>query len=182
MTPRGAQEVLIIEDDQKIAAAAERCLLGIGLSPRVLRGRDLVSVFEHHDPALLIVAAEVTISYYGRQLDGLAVLREVRARGTLPGILLIGLGSATLVGQLSPHESFVMKPFADEQLRHTVQGLLRSPGRRSSRLGRRPSTRCSRSRTSWLKQGSCRLTRRPPFRISRRSTRCPSAKPKSSRR
>lgn len=127
-------QVLVVEDDQRIAASIRRALAYEGYSVAVAHsGTDGLAHASTNPPDLLILDLMLP------GLDGLEVCRRLREAGDEYPILMLTArdGISDRVGGLDAGaDDYLVKPFAYEELLARVRALLRrvEPGGRRERL------------------------------------------------
>ena len=126
-------QILVVEDEAKVARALERGLTaeGYGVSVAATGGEAL----EHVD-ARAFDAILLDLMLPG--LDGFAVLKEVRERGLTTPVLVLTARDAVedrVRGLDTGADDYLVKPFAFAELLARVRALLRrGPGEESLRL------------------------------------------------
>ena len=115
--------ILIIEDEPDIASFLDRGLAAAGHTPMVVGdGREGSAIAR--DAAIDLVLLDLGLP----GLDGMSVLRQIRARGDeLPVIILTARDEldATLAGFEGGANDYVTKPFSIRELLARVRALLR---------------------------------------------------------
>ncbi len=119
-------KILIIEDDAKTANAVRTGLRGEGYEAAVARtGED--GVLQFHCSSFDLVLLDWMLP--GR--DGLAIVRELRARGAKTPVLLLTARDAVedrVLGLDSGADDYLVKPFAFAELLARIRVLLRRAG------------------------------------------------------
>jgi len=119
-------KILIIEDDAKTAHAVRTGLRGEGYEAAVARtGED--GVFQLHSANFDLVLLDWMLP--GR--DGIAIVRELRARGAKTPVLLLTARDAVedrVLGLDSGADDYLVKPFAFAELLARIRVLLRRAG------------------------------------------------------
>jgi DNA-binding response OmpR family regulator len=124
MTPHAAPPMLamVADDDEDILTLVSITLRRAGFDVVCARdGEEAVRLVEETRPALVVLDVMMP------KLDGLAVTRELRARGVTAPILLV---TASVQERHREHgleagaDAFVRKPFSPAELRHHVAALL----------------------------------------------------------
>jgi len=113
--------ILVVDDDPKIVRLVRAYLEREGF-PVVDadNGRTALTALERHDPALVIL--DVLLP----ELDGLAVTRALRDRGSTPVVMLSARGATAdrIAGLSSGADDYVVKPFSPAELVLRVKRVL----------------------------------------------------------
>lgn len=120
MTP--AQEVLIVEDEPKLAALLQDYLHAAGFSTRVIEdGREVVRAVRAAPPALLLL----DLMLPGR--DGLEICRELRGFTRLPIIMMTARVEEIdrLLGLELGADDYICKPYSPREVVARVKAVLR---------------------------------------------------------
>lgn len=120
MTP--AREVLIVEDEPKLAALLQDYLHAAGFSTRVIRdGREVVPAVRTAPPALLLL----DLMLPGR--DGLDICRELRGFTRLPIIMMTARVEEIdrLLGLELGADDYICKPYSPREVVARVKAVLR---------------------------------------------------------
>ncbi|GGF87552.1 DNA-binding response regulator [Paenibacillus albidus] len=115
--------ILVIEDDMEIAGLLERYLLKEGMEcVRVANGIEAPSAFEQKGPFQLIL---LDLMLPG--LDGLEVLRRIRAHSHVPVMIMTAKGEETdkIIGLGIGADDYMIKPFSVFELIARVKALVR---------------------------------------------------------
>jgi PAS domain S-box-containing protein len=121
---RGAQQVLVVDDDEQIRAVAVRQLTSLGY--RVIAapgGAEALELLQHvPDVDLLFVDVMMPNSMGGREV-------AERAKSLRPGLKVLfasGYFEGALVdrGEIAPSEAFLVKPYRKKDLAEKVQQVL----------------------------------------------------------
>jgi len=116
-------QILIVEDESKLACALQQGLAEEGFSAAVaLSGEDALAWLERNNADLLLL--DVMLS----KRNGLSVLREMRREGyKTPVLLLTALDSVEdrVLGLDAGADDYLVKPFAFPELLARVRALLR---------------------------------------------------------
>jgi DNA-binding response OmpR family regulator len=116
-------QILIVEDESKLACALQQGLAEEGFSAAVaLSGEDALAWLERNTADLLLL--DVMLS----KRNGLSVLREMRREGyKTPVLLLTALDSVEdrVLGLDAGADDYLVKPFAFPELLARVRALLR---------------------------------------------------------
>ncbi len=119
-------KILIIEDDTKTANAVRTGLRGEGYEAAVARtGED--GVLQLHSSSFDLVLLDWMLP--GR--DGIAIVKELRARGAKTPVLLLTARDAVedrVLGLDSGADDYLVKPFAFAELLARIRVLLRRAG------------------------------------------------------
>ena len=115
-------EILIVEDDRKIAALAAKNLEAAGY--RCVQSHDgesAVQDFERQNPALVVLDIMLP------RLDGLEVLRRIRRNSTVPVLMLTARAdeSDKVLGFEVGADDYLTKPFSPREFVARVRALLR---------------------------------------------------------
>jgi len=124
-TMGGRPSVLVVEDDNRIAAALRRALIYEGYDVE-LAGDGRLALTRARDRLPDLVILDLMLP----EIDGLEVCRRLRADGDLPILMLTARdGTADrVVGLDSGADDYLIKPFAYEELLARVRALLRRRG------------------------------------------------------
>jgi DNA-binding response OmpR family regulator len=115
--------VVVVEDDDHIAELLELYLSQASFRvERAVTGADGLALIARCRPALAVV----DIGLPGR-VDGLEVCRQVRARSSVPIVMLTARGDETdrVVGLELGADDYVTKPFSPRELVARVKAILR---------------------------------------------------------
>jgi len=117
--------ILVVDDDEKIAAAIRRALIFEGYE--VDTANDGVAALRRmRDQAPDLVILDVMMP----EMDGMEVCRRIRAEGPTP-VLMLTAKDATedrVLGLDSGADDYVVKPFSYDELHARVRALLRRSG------------------------------------------------------
>ena len=118
-------KLLLVEDDKEVAAYVKRALSEAGHT---------IDVAGHGRDGLLLAAAEpydvMVLDRMLPQIDGLSILRTIRASGVkTPVLLLTALGGIDdrVEGLEAGADDYLVKPFAITELLARVNALARRP-------------------------------------------------------
>ena len=125
--------ILVVEDDDNIAALLGRELRGLGHTVDAVRyAEDALFAARANDYALMIVDLGLPDG------DGLDLVREMRRRSVEAPILMLTARRRVedrVIGLTSGADDYLVKPFAVPEVRARVTALLRRPSRlRGSRI------------------------------------------------
>jgi DNA-binding response OmpR family regulator len=116
-------QILIIEDESKLAGAIQQGLMEEGYAADVaLSGEDALKILERASPDLVLLDVMLP------KRNGLSVLRELRRDGLrIPVLLLTALDSVQdrVLGLDAGADDYLVKPFAFPELLARVRALLR---------------------------------------------------------
>ncbi len=124
-TPTPGQSVLLVEDSATLATAYGRILTGAGFDVRTVSSG--AQALEELDRLPSVIALDLGLP----DMDGMAILREVRSRGSSAGVVVItgnaSLGTAITAMREGAYD-YLVKPFNAERLATTVRGaMVRAP-------------------------------------------------------
>lgn len=115
--------VLLVEDDVVLADGISRILMGSGLAVDVVHsGSDADAILKHDNVALVVLDIGLP------SMDGLEVVRRMRARGSsIPVLLLTARDSIQdrVHGLELGADDYLVKPFASPELVARIKALLR---------------------------------------------------------
>ncbi len=117
--------ILVVDDDEKIVRLVRTYLEREGFAVIAARdGQTALDAIASRDPALVILDLMIP------EIDGLAVLRAVRRRGTTPVIILSAKGTVAdrIEGLESGADDYVPKPFSPAELVLRVKRVLERTG------------------------------------------------------
>jgi two-component system response regulator BaeR len=120
-----AQDILVVEDEPKLAALLAEYLQAAGFSTRVLAdGNAVVPEVRADPPALLLL----DLMLPGR--DGLAICRELRSFTQLPVIMVTARVEEIdrLLGLELGADDYICKPFSPREVVARVKAVLRRQG------------------------------------------------------
>ena len=115
-------KILLVEDTLDLARAIQRDLEAEGYSVfHAVDGLLALRLFEQHDPDALI------LDWMLPKMDGLEVLRQVRARSALPVLMLTARSAEfdRVLGLEVGADDYLVKPFSMRELIARVRALLR---------------------------------------------------------
>ena len=119
--------ILVVEDDDNIAALLGRELRGLGHTVDAVRyAEDALFAARANDYALMIVDLGLPDG------DGLDLVREMRRRSVEAPILMLTARRRVedrVIGLTSGADDYLVKPFAVPEMRARVTALLRRPSR-----------------------------------------------------
>ena len=121
-----AKRILVIEDDEKIADFLRRGLIYDGFQVEVAPDGEMGLIAARDRPPDVVI-----LDWMLPGLDGLEVLRRLRAAGDLPILMLTAKDSVSdrVTGLSEGADDYLVKPFYFEELLARIRVLLR---RRSS--------------------------------------------------
>jgi two-component system response regulator MprA len=117
--------ILVVEDDERLAATLERVLVAEGHVVEVTGdGLDGVRRAREHPPDLVVLDVMLP------GMDGIGVCRRLRETAQFPILLLTALGGTEerVRGLDSGADDYLVKPFAYQELLARVRALLRRTG------------------------------------------------------
>ncbi len=147
----GAQHVLVVDDDPTVSEIVtgylERAGFGVDLAAD---GPGALAAAGARWPDLVVLDLMLP------GMDGLAVCRELRARGPVPVIMLTARADEEdrILGLEIGADDYVTKPFSPRELVLRVESVLR---RSALAAGRGPSRscRCGRRAWRWIRGPAC---------------------------
>lgn len=122
-------QILVVDDDEMIAASVRRALVYEGYAVVVANdGAEALRVARDHQPDLMILDVMMP------EIDGIEVCRRIREDGDVPVLMLTARDTVAdrVLGLDSGADDYLVKPFAYEELLARVRSLLRrrEPGAR----------------------------------------------------
>lgn len=115
--------VLLVDDDQRLAAALTRALTRYGVTVRhVTEGRSVLGALNGMEFVLLDLSLP--------DMDGIQVCRTIRAESEIPIIMLTGRGGVEerVLGLQAGADDYVVKPFNLIELMARIQAVCRRRG------------------------------------------------------
>ncbi len=115
-------KILLIEDTRELALSIQRELTRDGHTVRLaFDGEEGLALFRKYPPDLLI------LDWMLPGLDGLSVLRQIRAESEAPVLMLSARGEAVdrVIGLEVGADDYLAKPFSPRELLARVHALLR---------------------------------------------------------
>ncbi|MFN8522722.1 MAG: response regulator transcription factor [Chloroflexota bacterium] len=116
------ERLLLVDDDPRVLSSVARRLAFEGfVVDTASDGRQALSVAERTPPDVVVLDVMMP------GLDGLAVARELRKRGTVPILMLTARDAVSdkVAGFKSGVDDYLVKPFAFDELMVRIQALLR---------------------------------------------------------
>jgi nitrogen-specific signal transduction histidine kinase/ActR/RegA family two-component response regulator len=121
---RGAETILVVEDDPGVRGATRRFLEGYGYTVlEASHGQEALRIFQaHHEPIDLLIADVVMPGMSGRELGE----RVASLRPALPVLYVSGYTDSAIIrhGLAEATITLLQKPFTAEALAHKVRELL----------------------------------------------------------
>ncbi|MCE7937681.1 DNA-binding response regulator [bacterium] len=117
-----AEQILVVEDDERIASMLRRGLIFEGYEVRVAHtGTDGLAMARERLPDLVI------LDWMLPELDGVEVCRRLRSASTVPIMMLTAKEAVPdrVTGLDAGADDYVSKPFAFEELLARIRALLR---------------------------------------------------------
>ena len=127
--------ILVVEDDERIAATVRRALVYEGYQVDVAHdGAEALVEVERGQPDLIVLDLMLP------KVDGMEVCRQVRASSDVPVLMLTARDSIAdrVAGLDAGADDYLVKPFAHDELLARVRSLLRRrlpQGREVIRIG-----------------------------------------------
>ena len=116
------QKILIVDDDVNIAELISLYLTKECYDTRMVHdGEEALAVYEQYEPNLILLDLMLP------GIDGYQVCREIRAKATLPIIMLSAKGEIfdKVLGLVLGADDYIMKPFDSKELVARVKAVLR---------------------------------------------------------
>ncbi len=116
------QRILVVDDEPAILEVVQKYLAREGFQVGTARdGEAAVTVFNSHPPDLVVLDLMLP------RLDGLEVLRRMRASGPVPVIMLTAKGEEAdrIVGLELGADDYLTKPFSPRELVARIKAVLR---------------------------------------------------------
>jgi two-component system, response regulator PdtaR len=121
--------ILIVEDDYIVAMELRFRLLDLEhtVSAVVSSGLDAISKAAQLSPDLILMDIKLR-----GDMDGLEAARQIRARADIPIVFLTAYSDASTVRRIQAADpcGYIVKPFAEEELRATIAVALQWRGTR----------------------------------------------------
>lgn len=118
----GKQKILIVDDDENIAELISLYLTKECFDTKIVyNGEDALSAFGTYQPNLILLDLMLP------GIDGYQVCREVRARSSVPVIMLSAKGEVfdKVLGLELGADDYIMKPFDSKEMVARVRAVLR---------------------------------------------------------
>ncbi len=133
------QSVLVVDDEPRIVEVVQKYLAREGFQVATARdGEAALATFSAHNPDLIVLDLMLP------KVDGLEVFRRLRAKSSVPVIMLTAKGEETdrIVGLELGADDYITKPFSPRELVARVKAVLRRASAGSILdTGERPITR-----------------------------------------
>lgn len=118
----GKQKILIVDDDENIAELISLYLTKECFDTKIVyNGEDALTAFDAYQPNLILLDLMLP------GIDGYQVCREVRARSSVPVIMLSAKGEVfdKVLGLELGADDYIMKPFDSKEMVARVRAVLR---------------------------------------------------------
>jgi DNA-binding response OmpR family regulator len=133
------QRVLVVDDEPRILEVVQKYLVREGFNVATARdGESALTTFSAQNPDLIVLDLMLP------KVDGLEVFRRLRAKSSVPVIMLTAKGEETdrVVGLELGADDYITKPFSPRELVARVKAVLRRATAGSMLdTGERPITR-----------------------------------------
>jgi len=116
------QRVLVVDDEPRILEVVQKYLAREGFQVEIARdGEAALANFNAHNPDLVVLDLMLP------KVEGLEVFRRLRAKSTVPVIMLTAKGEETdrIVGLELGADDYITKPFSPRELVARVKAVLR---------------------------------------------------------
>ena len=119
---RGAGPVLIVENDDDIAAMLDRCLTADGFVPvRARDGGEAMACLRRPPPRIVLLDLDLP------DRDGIDIARAIRSVSTVPIVMLTARTSEsdTILGLEAGADDYITKPFSPRETIARIHAVLR---------------------------------------------------------
>lgn len=118
----GKQKILIVDDDENIAELISLYLIKECFDTKIVsNGEDALKAFETYEPNLILLDLMLP------GIDGYQVCREIRAKSSVPIIMLSAKGEVfdKVLGLELGADDYILKPFDSKEMVARVRAVLR---------------------------------------------------------
>jgi len=127
----GKQKILIVDDDENIAELISLYLIKECFDTKIVsNGEDALKAFETYEPNLILLDLMLP------GIDGYQVCREIRAKSSVPIIMLSAKGEVfdKVLGLELGADDYISKPFMPQELLLRIYAVLRRTYKEDSPL------------------------------------------------
>lgn len=135
----GKQRILIVDDDENIAELISLYLTKECFDTKmVYNGEDALTAFETYRPNLILLDLMLP------GIDGYQVCREIRAKSSIPIIMLSAKGEVfdKVLGLELGADDYIMKPFDSKEMVARVRAVLRRYQPAKTEAPKKEKTKC----------------------------------------